>query len=126
MAHPGHSEIGVAIAIEPRRRRSKQERRAVVEATFAPGVSVARVARAHGVNANQVHAWRRLYERGLLDAAPTQTALLPVRITESSAARTHSAASSGTIHIASAKGRVDLAGAPDPATLGIVLEHLLG
>lgn len=51
----------------PRRRRSKQERRRIVEETLAPGASVARVARAHGVNANQVFHWRRLYHQGLLD-----------------------------------------------------------
>jgi transposase-like protein len=35
-----------------RRRRSIEERRRVVEETLVPGASVARVARAHGVNAN--------------------------------------------------------------------------
>jgi transposase len=49
-----------------RRRRSIQERRRMVEETLAPGASVARVARAHGVNANQVFSWRRLYQRGML------------------------------------------------------------
>jgi transposase len=37
-----------------------------VEETLALGASVARVARAHGINANQVFHWRRLYQRGLL------------------------------------------------------------
>ena len=37
---------------QPRRRRSKEERRRVVEESFEPGVSVARLARAHQVNAN--------------------------------------------------------------------------
>lgn len=30
-----------------------------------PGASVAKVARAHGVNANQVFAWRRRYRESL-------------------------------------------------------------
>jgi transposase len=45
-----------------------QERRQIVEETLAPGASVARVARAHGVNANQVFSWRMLYRRGRLGA----------------------------------------------------------
>ena len=38
----------------------------MVEETLAPGASVARVARAHGVNANQVFGWRKLYLAGKL------------------------------------------------------------
>ena len=44
---------------------------------------MARVARAHGVNANQVFQWRRQYRRGLLGAGNTEAvSLLPVRVTE--------------------------------------------
>jgi transposase len=35
-----------------RRKRSALERRRIVEETLAPGASVARVARRHGINAN--------------------------------------------------------------------------
>lgn len=53
-------------------------KRAVVEASLAPGASVSRVAREHDINANQVFLWRTLYRDGLLgEDAP---ALLPVRI----------------------------------------------
>jgi transposase-like protein len=52
-----------------RRRRTIAEKRRVVEETMEPGASVARVARAHEVNANQVFHWRRLYERGRLGPA---------------------------------------------------------
>jgi transposase len=31
---------------------------------MAPGVSIARVAMAHGINANQLHKWRYLYKKG--------------------------------------------------------------
>ena len=47
--------------------RSVEERRRIVEETLAPGVSVATVARAHGINANQVFGWRKLYQSGLLE-----------------------------------------------------------
>jgi hypothetical protein len=42
-----------------RRFRSKQERRQIVEESFQPGVSVAVIAKPHGVNANQVFHWRK-------------------------------------------------------------------
>ena len=68
-----------------RRRWTREQKRRIVEEAQAPGASVARVARLHEVNANQVHAWRRLYARGLLaDDAPA-TALLPVRVVEDEA-----------------------------------------
>ena len=62
-----------------RRWRSVSEKRQIVELTLEPGASVAEVARAHGVNANQVFKWRRAFERGEL--IEPCTALLPVTVT---------------------------------------------
>ena len=57
------------------------EKRRIVELTLEPGASVAQVARAHGVNANQVFKWRRAFERGeLVEPASASTALLPVTV----------------------------------------------
>lgn len=67
----------------PRRLRTNEEKRRIVEETLKPGASVAIVARAHGVNANLVFGWRKLYQKGLLEpntAAPS-TPLLPVKVT---------------------------------------------
>ena len=48
-------EIGQIVAVRsPRRRRSVEERRRIVEETLEPGALVARVAQRYGVNANQV------------------------------------------------------------------------
>lgn len=59
-------------------RRTVAEKRRIVELSSQPGMSVARVAQAEGVNANQVFAWRRLHRAGkLIDDTPS-TALLPV------------------------------------------------
>jgi transposase len=121
-------------AAEKRVRRSKQERRRIVEATMGTGVSIARVARANGVNANQVYAWRRLYEKGLLGPTGNQAALVPVRITDASAPTTLAESSNrgnrhgapGAIQIDFAKARVHIEGTPEPATLRAVLECLLG
>jgi transposase len=49
-----------------RLRRTREEKRRIVEATFVPGASIARVAREHGVNANQVFQWRHEYRKGSL------------------------------------------------------------
>jgi hypothetical protein len=51
---------------EPRRRRSVEEKRRIVEETLEAGASVARVARRHSVNANQVFYWRKKYREGRL------------------------------------------------------------
>jgi transposase len=55
--------------------RSVAEKRRIVELTFAPGASVAQVAQAAGVNANQVFKWRREYGRS---GRMGSTTLLPV------------------------------------------------
>src|SRR3981189_819570 len=67
----------------PRRLRTNEEKRRIVEETLKPGASVAIVARSHGVNANLVFGWRRLYQKGLLEAnsAPPAAPLLPVKVT---------------------------------------------
>lgn len=60
-------------------------KRALVALSLQSGVSVARIAREHGVNANQVFSWRRLYEQGRL-GVPTlmrEDGLLPVVLTPS-------------------------------------------
>jgi transposase-like protein len=64
-----------------RRWRSVAEKRRIIDLTLEPGASVALVARAHGVNANQVFAWRRAFKSGeLADPAAPATALLPVTV----------------------------------------------
>ena len=52
------------------RQRAIAEKRRIVEATLVEGASVARVARGHGINANQVFGWRRLYLAGAGECKP--------------------------------------------------------
>ena len=118
----------------PRRRRySVAEKRRIVEESFQPGSTVERVARAHGINANQVFGWRRLYQRGRLggNVRPVPAAeLLPVTITDSPAAPTSSSAATsapaGTIQLQLPRGRLRIEGTVDPHCLRVVLECLLG
>lgn len=112
-------------------RRSKQERRQIVEETFEPGASVSRVARAHGVNANQVFAWRKLYREGRLEVKGGPNPLLPVQITNSINGQRRGSKSParrvepGTIDIDVGHARVRIQGAADPACVRAALEGLV-
>src|SRR5260370_37017431 len=60
------------------RRHPLEWKRSVVEQTFEPGASVARVARDNNINANQLWAWRKLHAQGLLVDIVQTAAMLPV------------------------------------------------
>ena len=113
-----------------RQRRSVEVKRRIVEESLAEGASVARVARAHGVNANQVFTWRRLYRQGRLGSGKgAMPGLLAVRVTEPAMTPRTSETdrtTSGTIQIELPKGRVRLTGVVDTETLRVVLEALGG
>ena len=100
-----------------RQARSKLERQRIVEETLKPGASVAGIARSHGVNANQVYHWRKLYGEGRLDVAPAE--LLPVRVEEVASVEPRS----GSIRIEFGKARIHIEGSVDHESLRIVLEH---
>jgi transposase len=69
-----------------RRDRALEEKRQIVEETLAEGASVALVARTHGVNANLLFTWRKLYQAGRLGSGGAK--LLPVKVSpESSPSR---------------------------------------
>jgi transposase len=134
----------VAVKRKKRQHRSSAERLRVVEETLVPGASVALVARAHGVNANQVFAWRKLYLTGKLidksSKAVTQVSprLLPVTVSDADqhlgaiVADTTSAstpvmctAAPGSIHIQFSKAQIRVEGCADASTLRVVMECLL-
>jgi transposase len=118
----------------PRQRRSIAEKRRIVEETLVEGASVARVARAHGINANQVFGWRRLYHAGRLGEQKAAMKLLPVRVSESLLTPLpveHSSADSAkpqpsTIHIELREAQVRIEGSADPALVRVLLECLRG
>jgi transposase len=139
----GAAEERVLRITSKRRYRSAEEKRLIVEATLASDVSVATVARQHGVNANQVFAWRKLYQSGLLEASSREpetdeSRLLPVAVVDDAASadaagaepmeeRTASAVTStgGVIHIEfPGRALVSVEGCADPALVRAVLETL--
>jgi transposase len=69
--------IEVLTQPEQRRRRSVDEKLAIVRETFEPGASVSGVARRHQVNANQVFAWRKLDQDGSLSAVSAGEQVVP-------------------------------------------------
>ncbi len=114
-----------------------------------PGVSVAIVARARGVNANLVFHWRKLYHAGLLGDRPATAAgearasgvrLLPVRVAEdapnqspipvavSTAYRVNREAvvAPGSMELTLAKAQIRITGTVDAQALRVVLECLRG
>ena len=115
-----------------RLRRTREEKRRIVEATFVPGVSIARVAREHGVNANQVFQWRHEYRKGNLGVGQrAQTRLMPVTVTAEPNSVTLSGmapaiAPSGSIHI-ELPGRavISVEAGVDPELVRAVLGSLL-
>lgn len=124
--------VGAGVGSGKRLRRTSEEKRRVVEATLAPGASIARVAREHGVNANQVFQWRHEYRKGALWAGKqAKPKLLPVTV----AAELNAAAEpevapvttpSGSIHIElPGRASVSVESGVDPALVRTVLESLL-
>ena len=132
----------IVVKRAPRKRRSVAEKRRIVEETLEPDASVARVARAHGVNANQVFHWRRQYRQGLLGEGNAEAvSLLPVHVTGATVRKTNrqvrrQAAPSvcggsrstlcGTIQAELPKGQLRITGRVDAEALRAVLEQLLG
>lgn len=122
---------------DPNRRRNQRRpaafKRSVVEQSYLPGASVARLARNHGINANQIFSWRKLFR----DAAPagranTDVALLPVTLSESSVpvpgvaqSGVPQVASSDVIELDIGAARLTIRGKPDAAVLQAVLTRLL-
>ena len=117
-----------------RRFRTISEKRRIAELTFEPGASVALVARAHGVNANQVFKWRRALTGGeLSEPATASTSLLPVVVAAPSevvsatgeADTKEQLVPSGSIHIEfPGRAMISVEHGADPSLLRSILESL--
>ncbi|WP_165442265.1 IS3-like element IS2 family transposase [Shigella dysenteriae] len=62
---------------EKRRRRTAQEKIAIVQQSFEPGMTVSLVARQHGVAASQLFLWRKQYQEGSLTAVAAGEQVVP-------------------------------------------------
>jgi transposase len=118
------------------RRHPLEWKRSVVEQTFEPGASVARVARDNNINANQVWAWRKLYAQGLLVEDAQAEIMLPVVVdgrSDRPAAHAREAtnvpappqAANGSIQLQHGNTSIRIEGVPDATILRLVLERIL-
>ena len=119
------------------RRRNQRHpeafKRSVVEQSYLPGSSVARLARSHGINANQIFSWRKRFrDAGLPAAAGIDVALIPVTLSETIAPVSNEVPSkpcddrsSGTIELDVGRARLMIRGTPDAAVLQAILARLL-
>lgn len=115
-----------------RRRYPVEYKRQVVQESMGSGASIARVALAHGINANQLHNWRWQYRRGDFGAATQEPILLPVQIQAAPASRKPRAqiiagqddATADEIELMFSAARVVIRGAPDQVTLRCVIDAL--
>ena len=120
-----------------RRYWTTEEKRRIVELTLSLTLSVASIARQHGVNANQVFYWRKLYHAGQLGRderieQPRGVQLLPVSVgsdepSEVEPEQSESATPGLTMNIEiPGRALVNLEGAVDAEIVRAVLESLRG
>lgn len=101
-------------------------KRAIVEQSLRSDVSVARLAREHGVNANQIFTWRKAYHEGRL----VEAIFLPVTVaaTDVSAPLDPNAESgrpTGRVVLERHGARLVIEGEPSAQVLAQVLTALL-
>jgi transposase len=107
-------------------------KRQIVQESLQPGVSVAVLARTHGINANQIWAWRKLYKQGRLGpmagdeiSVGASPALLAVDLVDAPPAPMSSQPCYGKLEIAVGRGKVCVTGRVDPALLAAALVALM-
>jgi len=111
---------------------SEEFRRRLAAAACEPGVSVSKLAREHGINANMLFTWRRRYQAQQQQEA---TVLLPVTIEQplplaisspvnSLVATSVPVAPSGVIEIRVGRAVIRIDGVVDASTLRTVLGSL--
>jgi transposase len=111
-----------------RRLWTEQERREIIEETLKPGASVALIARAHDINANQLFKWCRLYGQSRPEVCASP-ALVPVQISDgvplqAVSGRNNNRKTSGIIEIDLGHARVRIQGTADPECVKAALEGL--
>jgi transposase len=129
----GQGEAGLVLRRKRDGRRiySASHKRAIVEQCLRPGVSVAGIALAHGINANLVRKWIVKHQRAVAAAAKCSSvalpALLPVTVqAELPRSATRTSARRGLIVVELCGARIELVGGVDAEALRTVLRVLSG
>ena len=80
-----------------RRAWSADHKQRIIEGSFAPGASLAEVARRYGLNANMLYTWRRQERRAGGDGEPAD--IVPVKVVATPIALAAGPSSMGRIEI---------------------------
>jgi transposase len=120
------STVTVLAGPERRRRWTSAEKARIVEASLAPGASVAEVARRHDVHPNLLHLWRRQARNLALvrtdDAAADEVQFAAVTVTPEERG---SGVPSSVIEIEFTDGtRLRITGSAEPATVSALMKAL--
>lgn len=120
------STVTVLSGPERRRRWTSAEKARIVEASLAPGASVAEVARRHDVHPNLLHLWRRQARNLALvrtdDAAADEVQFAAVTVTPEERG---SVVPSSVIEIEFTDGtRLRITGSAEPATVSALMKAL--
>ncbi len=117
-----------------RQRYSREFKRQIVEASLAPGASIAAVALSHHINANLLHKWRWSYRNGEYGTFADPSTLAAVQIINPArlaVAKPRQLATisantkfTGHIELFFNNTRVLVHGAPDSQTLRSVIDAL--
>ena len=108
-----------------RRTHSLEFKQSAVEASRQPGASIAGVAMAHGINANQLHKWRRQFPVARGTVVVSAPSLIPVAVIPDEAAPSSVDDSPpGRIDIELGRARISLSGRVDLDVLHTVLATL--
>ncbi len=77
MTSSKRDHVEVVTSKERRRRWPAAEKRAIVQETYEPGMTVSLVARKHGIAPSQLFYWRRRMEEGALTAVGSEERVVP-------------------------------------------------
>jgi transposase len=123
------SDVGKQSADDCERRRrawSADRKQRIIAESFAPGASVAEVARRYGPNANMLFTWRRRERPAVDDGAGEPANIVPVRVVEATPTATAPAPGSmGRIEIVLVGGERIIVGADvDTTALARIIKAL--
>ena len=108
-----------------RRTHSLEFKQSAVEASRQAGASIAGVAMAHGINANQLHKWRRQFPGTLPTVAVSTPSLLPITVVPDEPVRSSvDELPPGRIDIELGRAHISLSGRVDLDVLHTVLATL--
>lgn len=114
-----HTDGGVLVRIERRRRWSDEEKLAILKETMEPGAIMSLVARRHGIGTGQLYTWRRHLLHGAM------AGFVPVELAPPSPPS--KADGAGRIEIrAGGNLTVSVGGVVDRAALTLVLDVVRG